>query len=199
MIKAVSLNRGLQNQNNKPVNPKSCGKLQSIWSLCVYKNTTCWNLYCYKIIDRAALKFHEASMFSCSPHKHQLQHPVRCSAAIFHLASQWESAYTIIALFGNFKHLITFCSLETFRKWGVLRFMLANSVFLTVIMPPFLTLRGLRLLFNQPVCMNHGAWSPLIVSTACCLPACCEPDTTSWGPCAYTQIWWPADTNKTCS
>lgn len=72
--------------------------------------------------------------------------------------------------------------------------MLANSVvfflFLTVIMPPFLALRGLRLLFNQPVCMNHGAWSPHVVSAACCLPACCEPDTTSWGPRTYTQTWW---------
>lgn len=69
------------------------------------------------------------------------------------LATQWESACTIIGFFGNFGHLITSCPLKTFTTWSVLRLALLNSVFLTVIMPPFLALRGLRLLFNQPVWM----------------------------------------------
>lgn len=98
------------------------------------------------------------------------------------------SVYIIIGLLGNLKHFGNFSPLlKTFVTWSVLRFMLPNTVFLTVIMPPFLALQGLQLLFNQPVCMNPGTRSPHIVSAACCLPACCEPDTTSCGP--YTKIW----------
>lgn len=48
-----------------------------------------------------------------------------------------------------------------------------------VIMPPFVALQGLWLLFNQPVCMNHQAH---IVSAACYLPTRCEPDAASLGP-----------------
>lgn len=92
-----------------------------------------------------------------------------------------------LASFATLDICTTFGPLKTSWTWSMQRLTLLNSVFLAVIMPPFLALRGLRLLFNQPVCMNHEAWSPHIISAACCLPTCCEPDTTSWGPLTHTH------------